>query len=171
MDLPKSKPMINSDKKRVFLEEYEFQGLSRAWGKISTDVKAGNGEAAQLFNTHYEWCIQFPPDYSKLTPGVKYALRFRVRVDAKPGKKGQAFWCGLYSETNRRSIGEIGPNVTEMDGEYHWYTAATNWLPDPKEHVNIWAGPGRFTDNNETSINAVYFDCLEIVPVDEINDK
>ncbi len=169
--LPKSVPMVKSDKKRVFLEEYEFKGLSRAWGKVSTDFKAGNGEAAQLFNTHYEWCIQFPPDYSKLTLGVKYALRFRVRVDAKPGKKGNAFWCGLYSETNRRGIGEIRPNVTDMDGEYHWYTAATDWLPDPKERVTIWAGPGLFTDNNETSINAVYFDCLEIVPVDEIIDK
>ena len=169
--LPKSIQMVKSDRKRVFMEEYEFNKLSSEWGKIATDYKAGNGEAAQLFNTHYEWCVQFQPDYTKLTPGVKYALRFRIRVDARPGKRGQAFWCGLYSETNKRDIGMITPNVTEMDGEYHWYTAATNWVADPKEDVTIWAGPGQFTDNNETSVNSVYVDCLEIVPMDEVTDK
>ncbi len=54
-----------------------------------------------------------------------------------------------------------------MDGANHWYTVA-KWIPDAKNEVMMWGGPGQFTDGGETSINGVYFDCAEIIPVDEI---
>ena len=116
--LPHSIPFVKSDKVRLFMEEDELKIIKTNWGKVVADPKAGNGEAALLFNTHFEWCLRVNPDYSKLTPGVQYAIRYRIRVDAKPGKKGQAFWAGLYSTTNKKSIGSYAPNVTDIDGEY-----------------------------------------------------
>ena len=168
-NLSDSKPMVKSARKRIFLEEQQLRIGKAHWGKIVADPKAGNGEAAMLFNTHYEWCVQVPADAEKLTPGVEYALRFRIRVDAKPGMTGKAFWCGLYSKAKSRDLGQISPNVTGMDGEYHWYTAA-KWVPDALDDAMIWAGPGPFDAKGATSINAVYFDCAEFVPVDEITE-
>ena len=168
--LPKSKPFVKSDKSRMFIEEYQMTMPSIRWGKIVADPKAGNGEAYKLFNTHFDWCIQQQLKVDKLTPGVEYAVRFRIRVDAKPDKKGMAFWAGLYDTTNKASLGQIAPKVTEVDGEYHWLTVA-KWVPDSNNKVMAWCGPGRFDDGNVSSINAVYVDCMEIVPSKEIVDK
>ncbi len=169
-NLSDAKPMAKSTGKRILFEENDLGIMQPKWGKIVDDPKAGNGKTAMLFNTHFQWCIQLPLESAQLTPGVEYALRFRVRVDAKPGMTGKAFWCGLYSKTKTRDIGSIAPSVTQMDGEYHWYTAA-KWIPDTLEKALIWAGPGQFDANGATSINAVYFDCAEIIPADNIHDK
>ncbi len=139
------------------------------WGGLVVDLKAGDGRAVKLNNTHNEWCVRVNPDLSKLTPGVEYAFRYRVRIDRKPDMNGEAFWAGLYSLTKRKDIGMVAPKVTEADGEYHWYTVA-KWVPDVKESIMFWAGPGRFT-NGKTSINGVYIDCVEIVPTEDVDDK
>ncbi|MBO4345435.1 MAG: DUF4838 domain-containing protein [Victivallales bacterium] len=168
--LPESRRFVKSDKGRLFIEEYQMKMQSIRWGKIVADYRTGNGEALQLFNTHFEWCVQVMPDLSIFTPGVEYAVRFRIRVDAKPGKKGMAFWAGLYDITNKTGLGQISPKVTEVDGEYHWFTIA-KWVPDVKNKVMAWCGPGKFDDGDATSINAVYVDCMEIVPASEAVDK
>jgi hypothetical protein len=168
--LPESRRFVKSDKGRLFIEEYQMKMQSIRWGKIVADYRTGNGEALQLFNTHFEWCVQVMPDLSIFTPGVEYAVRFRIRVDAKPGKKGMAFWAGLYDMTNKTGLGQISPKVTEVDGEYHWFTIA-KWVPNVKNNVMAWCGPGKFDDGDATSINAVYVDCMEIVPASEVADK
>ena len=96
---------------------------------------------------------------------MEYALRFRVRVDKKL-EKSESFWAGVYSNSKDVNIGMISPKVEEMDEEYHWYTAA-KWIPDNKSSLMIWAGPGRYGKAG-SAINAVYFDCMEIVPVEEL---
>ncbi len=164
--LPATKPFVKSDKVRLLFEENDVKIAKNTWGGYVADAKAGDGRAAMLYNTHYQWCVRVNPDFSKLTPGVEYAIRFRIRVDRKPDMKGEAFWAGLYSKTRKKDIGMIAPKVTAMDGEYHWYTTA-KWIPDLKEDVIVWAGPGRFTDG-KTSINGVYIDRVEFVPADEI---
>ena len=164
--LPPPKPFLKSNKARILLEDKDLriEHYGR-WGRHCIDLKAGDGNAAWLFNSHYEWCLRADVDVSKLTPDVEYALRFRVRVDKKL-EKGESFWAGVYSNTRSIDVGRISPKVEDMDEEYHWYTVA-KWVPDPKESLLIWAGPGRFGKEG-TAINAVYFDCMELIPVDEL---
>ncbi len=165
-ELPPSKPFVKSDKVRILMEDKDLRIEHYArWGEYCTDLKAGDGQAAWLYNSHFQWCLRADVDISKLTPGVEYALRYRVRVE-KRLEKGEAFWGGVYNLSNSSNIGIISPRVEKMDEEYHWYTAA-KWIPDNKSSLMIWAGPGRYGKAG-SAINAVYFDCMEIVPVEEL---
>ena len=163
--LPASRLFVKSDKVRLHIEDSEIKIYRKEWGTFVIDTKASDGKAAMLFNTHFQWCIRVDPNYRKLTPDVEYACRFRMRVDKKK-EKGEAFWAGVYSRSKSNGIGSISPRVEDVDGEYHWYTAA-RWVPNPKEDVMIWAGPGRFGDEGSAT-NAVYIDCVELVPATEV---
>ena len=125
-----------------------------------------DGTAIKLFNTHYEWSVRLDMASVAYDPETKYKIRLRARVEKEPGAKGEAFWAGVYSRSKSNGIGSISPRVEDVDGEYHWYTAA-RWIPNPKEDVMIWAGPGRF-GNEGSAVNAVYIDCLELVPASEV---
>ncbi|MBQ7650520.1 MAG: DUF4838 domain-containing protein [Victivallales bacterium] len=158
--LPPSKTRSRSDKARVLMEDCNLSIEKRGkWGDNAVDPKAGDGRAMKLYNTHYEWCLNANIDFFELTPGIEYAVRFRVRVDKKR-PHGMAFWAGVYSHSLRKDRGSIKPQLEKLDGEYHWFTVA-KLVPDPLKSQIIWMGPGG------PAVNGVYVDRMEMVPTSE----
>ena len=142
-------------------------GLGRVgtWGEFVSDPLAGNGSAVKLFNTHYEWCLQWRFDMSLLESGSKYKLRARIRVE-KTDREGEAFWAGVYDYGRKRSWGQINPKTSAVKEGYQRYDVTT-WLPEGSQY--IWVGPGRFDKKGggTSAIEAVYVDKLELVRVEE----
>ena len=146
------------------LEEIHLPISNRGkWGDYVDDPKAENGRALKLFNTHFMWCVQLSMGKIAFEPGKKYRLSARVRVD-KAGD-GEAFWTGVYSQGAARGRGGIEPRTSDVpDGEYRWYDVIT-WIPAPDEF--FWIGPGRFTPDGKSPVNAVYIDKIRFTPVAE----
>jgi hypothetical protein len=127
------------------------------------DPLAGDGSAAKLYGTHYEWCVQWRFDPAWFEPGATYKVRARIRIEPS-GQPGEAFWAGVYDSGRRRGWGQIGVNVADAGTDYRWYDVAT-WKPEPNQY--IWIGPGRFDKKNgkKSAVEAVYVDALELVRV------
>ena len=149
---------------RLVVEECLI-GLGRpgTWGEIIADPAADDGFATKLFNTHYEWCMQWRFDTSWFEPGTKYKLRMRIRVE-KTEREGEAFWAGVYDTAKRKSYGQISPRTADVKGGYQWYDVTT-WQPEDRQYV--WIGPGRFDKKGgqPSAIGAVYVDKFELSKV------
>ena len=132
------------------------------WGDHVDDPKAGDGRALQLYNTHFQWCVQLSMSRIAFEPGRKYRLSVRVRVER--AGDGEAFWTGVYSKGAATGCGGIEPRTTDIpDGEYHWYDVL-EWIPEPDEY--FWIAPGRFGEDGKSAINAVWIDKIAFRPVD-----
>jgi len=151
--------------KRVVIEECLINlGRPGAWGELVADPDAEDGFAAKLFNTHYEWCLQWPIEPRWFQPGAKYKARVRLRV-AKSDREGEAFWAGVYDSAKKTGHGQIQPKTSEVRDGYQWYDVAA-WTPEDKQYV--WVGPGRFDKQGgkPSAIEAVYVDRLEFTRAD-----
>jgi hypothetical protein len=132
------------------------------WGEPVADQEAEDGFAMKLFNTHYQWCLQWHIDPSLFARGAKYKLRVRIRVE-KTDRVGAAFWAGVYDLDRKKGLGQIQPQTTGVQDGYQWYDVAT-WTPELQQY--IWVGPGVFDKNSgQSSIKAVYVDQFELTRV------
>ena len=132
------------------------------WGELVADHEAEDGFAMKLFNTHYQWCLQWHIDPALFEPDAKYKLRVRIRVE-KTDRVGAAFWAGVYDMDRKKGWGQIQPQTTDVQDGYQWYDVAT-WMPESKQY--IWVGPGMFDNNGgQSAIKAVYVDQFELTRV------
>ncbi len=163
-DVPPARPAGAHRPDRLVLEEVMLR-LARpgVWGEIVADPQADDGFAVKLFNTHYEWCLQWPVAPSLFEPGAKYRVRMRIRVE-KGGREGEAFWAGVYDSVRRKGWGSIAVKTSQVKPGYQWYNVAT-WTPEAGQY--IWTGPGRFDKKGggRSAVRAVYVDKYEVVRV------
>ena len=138
-------------------------GRQGEWGERVPDDEAEDGFAIKLFNTHYEWCLQWHVNPTVFEPDARYKLRVRVRV-AKSDREGNAFWAGVYDMARKKGWGQIQPSTAEVQEGYQWYDVAT-WAPEADQY--LWVGPGPFKkDGGQSAIEAVYVDRFELSRVE-----
>ena len=134
-------------------------GRPGEWGERVADDQAEDGSAIKLFNTHYEWCLQWHVNPTVFEPEAKYKLRVRVRVD-KADREGNAFWAGVYDTARNKGWGQVQPGTAEVEDGYQWYDVAV-WKPEADQYV--WIGPGVFQkDKEQSAIKALYVDRFEL---------
>ena len=147
---------------RIAFEE-RFLSLARkgTWGDFVDDPLAADGRALKLFNSHFEWCCTFPMRQVRFRPGVRYAVRVRLRVEPKPGATGEAFWAGVYDPVAKVNRGKGAyVRVADVKPGYAWYDVAV-WEPKPGDY--FWIGPGRFDKKTGvSSIEGLWVDRIEL---------
>ena len=154
-----------SDKLGTVEDKYISLHREGTWGARVDDPLAEDGKALKLFNSHFEWCVNFSAGHVEFKPGVKYKLRARIRVE-KARDGGEAFWAGVYNSVDKHLSRAIQPRTeTVKDGGYAWYDVAV-WTPRADGAEYFWMGPGRFGPDGKSSIKAVWLDKIEIAPVD-----
>jgi len=149
-DLPPSGPVPERHRPITIIGEDTVISIGRrgTWGDYVSDPDTLDGSAAKLFNTHYEWCMQWRFDASWCEPNVPYKLRVRVRVD-KTERSGEAFWAGVYDTVKKMSYGQIQPTTSDVPDGYAWYDVA-EWIPGDDQY--IWM------DRNSHSLNEVHIE-------------
>ena len=143
------------------LEERYIGIINPKWGGFVDDPGAGDGKALKLYNTHYQWCVQFPLSKIVFEPGVKYKAQLRVRVDKR--RDGMAFSAGVYSLNDRKPRSSAAFKTGETSGEYAWYDIPA-W--EPKDGEILWIAPGAFGADGKSSVNGVYIDKVRFVRAD-----
>lgn len=131
------------------------------WGEYVPAGDTLDGSAAKLFNTHYEWCMQWRFKAESFEPGYSYRLRVRLRID-KSEREGEAFWAGVYDYGKKKECLQIAPRTSEVTDTFAWYDVG-EWGPEDGQY--IWIGPGRFNKaaGEVSAINALYIDRFELV--------
>ena len=154
-------PIVGQRRADRLLIEDRMMSLGRPgeWGERVPDDQAQDGFAIKLFNTHYEWCLQWRVNPTIFEPDAKYKLRVRARV-VKSDHEGSAFWAGVYDMARKKSRGQTQPKTSAVHEGYEWYDVAT-WVPEVDQY--LWLGPGPFKkDGGQSAIKAVYVDCFEL---------
>jgi len=146
----------------VYEDDMLRLGKEGEWCVRVNDPQAMNLSAVKLLNTHYEWCTTIPFNAVTYEPGQRYKLRMRVRVEPKPGAKGDALWAGVYDAKNKRSCGDVTKPVEFFkESGYIWLDVA-EWIPEDNHY--FWIGPGRFDkEKGASAIEALYIDRLELI--------
>ena len=163
--LPEAPPEVKHTAGNVPLEDYLMSiGRYGTWGESVVDPDAGDGSALKLFNTHFEWCLQWRVDPNWFQAGSTYTVRARLKV-AKTGQAGEAFWAGVYDTVRKKGYGQVSPRTDAVEDGYQWYDLAT-WQPEEGQYV--WVGPGRFDkeQGKNTAHDGVYIDRFELVKVE-----
>ncbi|MCC7493644.1 MAG: DUF4838 domain-containing protein [Fimbriimonadaceae bacterium] len=163
-DLPAVAVTPQHQPQRVTIDDGFFSlGRPGEWGALARDAEAPDGWAIKLFNTHYEWCLTWPIDPSRFSPGASYTVRARLKVE-RSERAGEAFWAGVYDVTRAKGWGQINPSVAEVKPGYQWYDLAT-WQPESGQYV--WVGPGRFDlkGGAKSAIEGLWVDQYEFVQV------
>lgn len=162
--LPTAPQRKQAAKIKIVIEDNSLPlGKIGTWGEYVLDDGAKDGAAIKLFNTHFEWCIQYRPDMSLFKPDKKYQIRIRAKVEKEKGKtSGEAFWCGAYDTAKAIHRGQIDPDISQIKDGYQWYDVIV-WTPNQDDY--IWAGPGRFGKNG-SAIHAVFIDQIEFMELD-----
>jgi len=154
-------PAVGQRRADRLIVEDRMMSLGRQgeWGKRVSDDQAEDGSAIKLFNTHYEWCLQWHVNPTVFEPDTEYKLRVRVRV-VKTEREGNAFWAGIYDAARKKGWGQIQPNTSAVQEGYQWYDVAT-WTPQADQY--LWIGPGPFTKGvGQSAVEAVYVDRFEL---------
>jgi len=162
-DLPSSAG-TGSSAATLLIEDCLFSiGKLGTWGDFVRDEDAADGFAARLTNTHYEWCLQWRPDPGWFEGGARYKVELRARID-DTGKKGEAFWAGVYDTARRKGCCSTRRETSQMEPGYAWYEIGT-WTPEPEQYV--WVGPGRFDKKGgaTSAIGALYVDSVRLTRV------
>ena len=139
---------------RVEVEE-RYLNLSNpgTYGAFVDDQLAEDGHALKLFNTHFDWCTTFGMGNGVFSPGVKYTVSIRARVETQAD--GEAFWAGVHDGALGKGRGGIEPRTSEVSADYRWYDVLT-WKPKLGEY--LWIGPGRFGKDGKSAIKALWID-------------
>jgi hypothetical protein len=163
LQAPQLEPVAAHHPERLQIDDCLMRlGRRGAWGELVADAEAEDGFAIKLFNTHYEWCLQWPVEPELFQPNTRYQLRIRVRVE-KTERSGNAFWAGVYDTRRKKGWGQIQPQTSQVQDGYQWYDVAT-WTPESSQY--IWVGPGVFDkDSGQSAIQAVYVDEFELIRV------
>ena len=133
------------------------------WGELAADPAATGGKALKLFNTHSQWCVQYPLRKIAFEPGSAYRLRVRVRVE-KAAQSGEAFrmgilvhgkWGGPLTVPRHLSV-----SMDKTSSGYAWYELWT-WVPG--EGDVFWIAPPRLV-GGKSPVNALWVDKIELTP-------
>jgi len=161
--LPSPPPPAETHARHSIVVEECMVGVGRSgtWGDIVHDELADDLFAAKLYNTHYEWCMQWRIDPALFEPNTPYRVRIRARVE-KGDREGEAFWAGVYDAARKEGVGQIAPTTAEAKDGYQWYDVTT-WTPE--EGQFIWVGPGQFDKKSgeSSAIKAVFIDRFELL--------
>ncbi|MBI2302112.1 MAG: DUF4838 domain-containing protein [Armatimonadetes bacterium] len=161
-DAPDLKPAAAHRRDRLVLEECMIPlGQPGVWGDIVADPEADDGFASKLYNTHFEWCMQWTVNPDWFDRGAQYKLRMHIKV-GKSGRPGSAFWAGVYDAPRARGIGGVQPATSDVQDGYQWYDIAT-WAPEAGQY--LWVGPGPFQGGEKSAIEALYVDKYELTKV------
>ncbi len=164
-DCPPARPAPTDGHRagRLIVEDRMMRfGRPGEWGERVVDDDAEDGSAIKLYNSHFEWCLQWHVNPLVFDRNAEYRLRVRLRV-VKSERKGNAFWAGVYDMTRKKSWGQIQPNTADVQNGYQWYDVAT-WTPEAGQY--LWVGPGQFTkEGGKSAIEAVYVDRFELTRV------
>lgn len=149
---------------KVVLEDVYFGTVQTRWGEPVADPAAADGYAVKLYNTHFEWCLQWAVQPELFEPGQRYTVRARIRVEVD-SPAGEAFWAGVYDKAAKKGHGQVDVPTKDLADGYHWYDLAT-WEPAAEQYV--WIGPGRFDlkGGAKSSVKGVWVDQMEFVRVD-----
>ena len=138
--------------------------------EIVKDPDATGGKAIKIYPkasgniaTYYLHDVHFDK-------GGVYRIRVRAKVQPKPGAKGGAFRCGIWSNAAAYSANELQGTtvkVEEAKDGYAWYDVCKPWKPDVNEKIHFGNAPWNVKKNNfNPNVEAIYLDCLEIIRVD-----
>ena len=140
------------------------------WGVLADDPAATDGKALRLFNTHSEWCVQYPMRKIAFEPRRAYRLRVRVRVE-KAAQSGEAFrmgilvhgkWGGPLTVPRHLSV-----TLDKASPDYAWYDLWT-WVPG--EGDVFWIAPPRLV-GGKSPVNAVWVDKIELAPAEGATEQ
>jgi len=132
------------------------------WCDFVEDPLAEGGRALKLYGTHFQWCAMLRMNRVAFPPGKRIRLRLRARVVPKKGRRGEAFWAGVYDLATRSGAINSSVPVPEDVSGYRWYDIGA-CLPNAMQ--TIWIGPGRWPAGGESVIEYVCFDRFEITTV------
>ena len=129
------------------------------WCEMADDPLADGGRAMKVYGSHHEWCALLRMNRIAFKSGETAHLRFRARVEPKPGAEGEAFWAGVYDLAQRRGALNASILVDHAKKGYVWYD-----IGDFKPNVmqTIWVGSGRWPKGGEPAKENIYFDRIEI---------
>ena len=159
-------PFQPQDKAVVPAEDLMPNSLNILRGRFVKDKDALFGKAMALNPSHYGWTARLDTSRIAYDPGAAYRIRIHVKVDKKPGGKGEAFWAGVYDGVRRKGCGQISAKAEKTADGWQWYDVLT-WKPEPGQY--FWFAPGRFDAKlfrESPAHNGVYIDALEISRVE-----
>ena len=165
--LPEPAPVVKEHRRDCLVVEDCLIPIGRlgTWGEYVADAEAEDGFAAKLFNTHFQWCMQWHVEPEWFEPEAKYHVQMRIKVE-KSERDGHAFWAGVYDAVREKGCGTIQPATSDVKDGYQWYDVAT-WLPERGQY--LWVGPGMFDKKAgaASAIRAVYVDKFRLTRVSE----
>ena len=157
--LAKPYPFTPQDKALVPAKDLMPNSLNILKGKFVKDKSAMFGSALMLNPSHYGWTARLDTKRIAYDPGAKYRVRVHVKVDKKPGGKGEAFWTGVWDNVRRKNCGSISVKAQNVKDGWQWYDVLT-WKPEEGQY--FWLGPGRFTGTESSAHSGVFVDAIEI---------
>ena len=113
----------------------------------------------KVYGSHHEWCALLRMNRIAFKSGETAHLRFRARVEPKPGAEGEAFWAGVYDLAQRRGALDASIPVDHSKKGYVWYDIG-DFKPNAMQ--TIWVGSGRWPKGGEPAKENIYFDRIEI---------
>jgi len=155
----RKEPAVQVSRERGELQEsYVTCHRLGTWGAYVEDPKASDGKALKLFNTHFEWCVQFPLDRVAFEPGIRYTVRVRARCEKRG--TGEAFWAGVYDTAEKKGRFSISRRTDQVGPDYAWYDIGT-WVPN--DHEYLWIAPGHFDKNGQSAIEGLWIDKIAFI--------
>jgi len=131
-------------------------------GQVSVvdDPQASDKKAARIIGTTKDWVVKYrlqdiPSSFLKDDLWQCYAV---IRIEKNPEStlSGNAFNCGIYDYTNRKTIITMTPSVAGFaDGEYHLVDLGAHTLTPG---IYIWV-----TSVNNPAVSAVYVDRIILI--------
>ena len=138
--------------------------------EVVDDPDASGGKAVKIYPKAGGGVAQYYLHDVHFDKGGKYRLRVRAKVQPKPGAKGGAFRCGVWSNAASFSPNELygtTVNADKASAGYAWYDVGKPWRPDVGEKVHFGNAPwDPMKSNFNPNVEAVWLDCLEIIRVD-----
>lgn len=131
----------------------------KAYSTYVDDPSADDGRAMFISGRYKNWTTHFSLDQVNADDGESYVIRARVRVDRKPGARGEAFRAALGS--HRDPVASFTVDLADVSDGYAWYDLF-RWTPGSGKCEGFHFASGLFEGPNPP-YRAIYVDRFEIV--------